>query len=382
MRTGYLILALALALVAADAAGKSKGKEGRDDRGRVVDVDCDRGRSLNDALERRDASLDVRVRGTCVEDVVVRRGNVTLRGIDGATIQGSISFDPNDPANEAAAYGAVFMQDLTVMGASGSGISVLAGARVTAELVRVSGSGGSGIRVDDGGHLSCIDCESYANGGNGLIAVSNATVRLEGDGFFSDNAVSGISIGSSAALTLANELPNDPEPVVVTTNGNLENGVVIFGGGSVLVDTEGTVEAHGNGSGPGVGNFGSGFLIGTGSSGFMSGVVNASGNDAGVFSVAGSLLMFGDANVSGNLIGMFVQNDGILRPTGTNTVTDNTFGILMQSGLLQLGPTSFSGNILVDMNLEFGAKVRSAALPGVSVFCDGTVLTREGFACP
>ena len=377
MRTSLVILAIALSLIATDVHAKNQPGA----RAGGMTVDCDRGRSLNQALARGGPTLHVRFRGTCSEDVVVRRGNVILEGEDGATIQGSLSFDPNDPA-AGGPQGPVRVTDVSVIGATDVGVGVLAGARVTAERVRVSGSGAAGFFVNEGGHLVCIDCESFGNGGNGMSALANATVRLAGNGVFSDNSVSGISVGSSAEVTLANATVGDLTPVIVTANGNVDNGIVVFGGGSILVDEGATVEAHGNGSGPGVGSFGAGFLVGTGSAGFMSGTVNASGNDAGIFVIAGSLLMFGDTNVSGNLIGMFTSNDGVLRPTGTNTLTDNTFGVLMQSGVLQLGQTTFSGSVVVDLNLAFGAKVRSAPLPGATVFCDGTVLTLDGFVCP
>lgn len=74
MRVRTLIQAgLCLVLVAAGAAAKNS---------KTVQVDCDKGDSINAALETKADELVIEIRGICHENVVVERDFVTLIGID------------------------------------------------------------------------------------------------------------------------------------------------------------------------------------------------------------------------------------------------------------------------------------------------------------
>ena len=63
------------------------------DRDSVI-VDCARGRSIQDALGKKnpDRPLTVVIRGACTENVTIQRDDVTLEG-DGGSIIGGIAIE-------------------------------------------------------------------------------------------------------------------------------------------------------------------------------------------------------------------------------------------------------------------------------------------------
>jgi hypothetical protein len=236
----------------------------------------------------------------------------------------------------------------------------------------------NGLQVFGGGFLRCIDCSSTGNGGDGIQVISSGSAEIAGVSDFSSNTEAGISVGGSGSVSLFSLEPGAPDIADISASTNGQDGIQVFDGGSILSVDFTNITANGNGTT----SFGSGILVGTGASGLISGQITTDGNDAGVFSVAGKLLFFGNVNAINNTIGLFANNNGTLRLAGTaNIVTGNTLGVRIDGSYLQLFNASFGSNV-VDIDLLFGAKARLTNSTPATVSCDGTELLSGAVCSP
>ncbi len=156
---------------------------------KTINVDCTRGDSINAALADKAEVLVVEVRGTCVEDVVVRRRNVTLHG-SSATTDG---IEAATPTNLEGA--AVLLDDAD---------------QVVLENLTLSGGGREGLRLQESGPTITVrNCRFEGNRTYG-VAAFNSAVELEdvvvsgnGSPCSTDPTGGGVGIGSffSSSLT-------------------------------------------------------------------------------------------------------------------------------------------------------------------------------------
>jgi len=125
-----------------------------------VIVDCARGRSIQDALGKKnpDRPLTVVIRGACNGDVTVTRDDVTLVG-EGAAVNGTISI-----------VGArrVLIQTLTVSSPNGAGISGTDNAAFTVEDSTIVRNATEGVMVRNGAHATLRRNRLADNGVAGL----------------------------------------------------------------------------------------------------------------------------------------------------------------------------------------------------------------------
>ena len=178
MRQPARILALAILLPVAAAAAPLK----------IVDVDCADGDSINKALGKKDTELIINVQGVCVEDVVVTRDRVTLRGTDPAVdgIQAATADDPFGASLLVRGARDVWIENLTLGGGRHAGLRVEDSRRnvnvvnsrlegngefgitLSASLtvltdVVITGNGFVGAGVSETAVLVCIDCTIVDN---------------------------------------------------------------------------------------------------------------------------------------------------------------------------------------------------------------------------
>jgi hypothetical protein len=161
-----------------------------------ITVDCSAG-SIRESLgDKGDKSkpLLLRVRGNCVEHVIIERDDVTLEG-DGAgvTITGSVTVDTGRRA---------VIANLTVWNATGDAVTVINGGSATIRRSNIADNGGYGVSVRNGSFARVEDSVLSRNGrtnteASGLFAGTGSTVRglrntMEG------NANAGIEVGDSS----------------------------------------------------------------------------------------------------------------------------------------------------------------------------------------
>lgn len=153
-------------------------------------IDCDAGDTIQGAIDAAPGGVPytLDVAGTCNENVVIGRSQVTLVGAAGATILGDI----NSPTVEVSGNG-VELDGLTIDGGSAA--------------VWVTDSGSAVIKNSDVGGGSTF--------GAGLVVVKNASVTLKGD---ENGAGSSVSSGGN---TITGGTDIDEGAGIVATAGGL-----------------------------------------------------------------------------------------------------------------------------------------------------------------
>ena len=155
---------------------------------KTIQIDCTKGDSINEALADKSDGLVLEISGTCVEDVVVRRRNVTLRGTSPAA-DGIQAATPSNPTGAA-----VLLDDA-------DGIVI--------ENLTLSGGGRDGLTLQESGPTITVrDCRIEDNTFFG-VAAFNSTAALE-DVVVTGNGTpcstnpngGGIGIGSFAGSSL------------------------------------------------------------------------------------------------------------------------------------------------------------------------------------
>jgi hypothetical protein len=161
-----------------------------------IAVDCSTG-SIGQVLgDKGDKSkpLVLRVRGNCVEDVIIERDDVTLEG-DGAgvTITGSVTIDTGRRA---------VIANLTVWNATGDAVSVINGGSATIRGSNIADNGGYGVSVRSGSFARVQDSVLSRNGrtnteASGIFVGTGSMARglrntMEG------NANAGIEVGDNS----------------------------------------------------------------------------------------------------------------------------------------------------------------------------------------
>ena len=224
------------------AGGLSLGKK----KPKTVTVDCTKGQSINAALEANvgEEDLVIEIDGICVEDVLIRRDRLTLKGddpdldgVEAATTDFTVA--PRGAAVAIRDATLVFLEQLKFRGGVGNGVRVTNARRfirivdcifedngfaglvvVDAEVfvANTTITGPSGIAVSESGLLTCRDCivdvsgtalsvnhyssaivlDSSLTGGNGVSAIRSSTVQL----FDTDTSGANLSLLSDAGASV------------------------------------------------------------------------------------------------------------------------------------------------------------------------------------
>ena len=172
---------------------------------KTVVVDCDKGDSINDALEEKAEELIVEISGTCQEDGVIERNNVTLRGVTpGATVVA---------ASSAAIFldrvSRVSLENLSVQGGTEeAGVLVWQSTGISVSDLVVEEGGSKGMTVV-GSTVIFSDSVFRYNNGYGLQANASDFIFLEGEVELSGNSYEGLLLSFQSSLnSLAASLPS------------------------------------------------------------------------------------------------------------------------------------------------------------------------------
>lgn len=339
--------------VAATAAAAARVK--------TVTVDCDRGKSVNQALEDSADELIVQFHGTCHEDVVIRRDRTTLQGLAPlAEIVGSEM--PEIPFGGA----------ITVLGASRvkladfaardgrRGVSVLAGGSARLEQVVSRDHVREGLTVQEASQATVVECSFLDNGTDGVGVWSNSELELPFDSTLvaSGNGRAGVLLSTGSGFQASSGAR-------VEVDDNVFGVAMQIGAALQAVD----LRANGN-------SF-IGVFVAFGSS-FASPVEV---RDSGVFGVAVTDRGFFDGGgpvIDNGAFGVYAQHDATVTFSGAVS-GHGSAGMLLDGTEAWIAGATVSDPV----TLSFGTRVDFAGGNSFTggVACDGTVLTRGDVSC-
>ncbi len=210
----------------------------------VIKVDCNKGKTIKDALKQADPGDTIRVTGVCHERITIKTDDVTLDGQGSAVIDGG-GGGPIEFSGVITIDGVqrVKLVGLTVQNGPGEGILGRRGAAFLVEKTVVQNNpNGVGIAVADHSTAELTDVTLQQNFG-GLDVFTSSSAILRGTIAATQNRNSGITINGLAVVEIrgANVNASDNDAVgVVVGSGQL----AIFG---FAASAGSTLNASGNG---------------------------------------------------------------------------------------------------------------------------------------
>lgn len=297
-----------------------------------IAVDCDAGQRLGTviATHRADPLLAIAFSGTCVEDVEIRRDDVTIRGGGPEpTVVGGIS---------VVTARRVSFSDFTVRESSSYGISVERGSSIELDYMVVEQHYASGVYLSQSG-ARLRDCQFLLNGFAGVDVENNSYAVLEGDTVSHGNIVGFLATTGSSLQAWSVGVPIEVSNNSVGLGADLSATMWLS-----RVDV---------------------------SDGFAG---------AGAFSTAS--ITAHDLTTTDTTIGIQVGESAGL-DLHDSDLHLNAFGIISDGGHVQVMDSTVDGNSVVDVGLEFGAQATFNGTNDVGVIsCDATVLSRGDVTCP
>ena len=369
-------------LFAANGTNKSNQPDAWHSNG--TRVRCDRGQSLKHALRRAREGAVIRIYGTCYESVEITTDNLTIYGVNGAAIDGSLA--ESEAVVRIVAARNLVLADLMVQNGADQGILATQQAQAILRNVSASQNGTVGLSVDRS-HLEIVDVTLDNNRTGGMDAYSASTVLAKGALSANNNGGDGLALNGKTFLELRG--------AQLTATNNAGSGVSIINDSRLQIfsfpEAQGSsVDASHNGF-AGIGILGSELGV-VGSQYFGSGanIISARDNAVfGFFAPAGSIISpHGTAKfiASGNGVGMLLEDNANLLIIGGLDIFKNGAGISAHGAgtltvvSLEPNPSRIVENH-VDLDLGFGTRLTTNAVEFGSISCDATVLTR-GAACP
>ena len=298
--------------------------------------------------------IDIVLKGTCTENVVITRDDVTIR-TDGVTPAAIQALDPGlaalqlDGAHRIRIDG-VSAGGITISGGS-TGITATRGSTLTLSHCTVSGASVNGVVSANGSTVSVDHCTIGPNTGNGVVAAHAASLTIT-DSVVSGNTGSGIVATRSSYARVGQDAAGTLTVKPVTVSGNGVNGIAITesSAGNVVggvIETSGSTNLF-------VGRASSG-QIGLGSNNLMGGVTIQNGSRAGVSVEGGNATIAFSAITGNDLDGITIFNGGSAR-----------IGILNNNSAY--APTTVSGNAREGIHVSIGG---AATIGGTTASSNG-----------
>ena len=320
--------------------------------------------------------LVVQVKGTCTENLVIARDDVTIKtnGIASATITAADSAHPVlrlDGARRIAIDG-VIANGITLTGGT-NGISASRGSTLDVRNCAVTGNSSDGIVS---AYSSAVSVDSCSITGNrqGVVAADAASLAIT-NSTVSGNTSTGCLAFRSSQLRVGQDASGTVAVKPVTVSGNGSNGISITEssagsvvGGTVTQNTASNIFVGRGSSGQ----------IGLGSNGLTGGVSITNGLSNGI-AVEGGNATIAFNTITGNALrGIVLSNAGSARIgiTNTNSVFGgNTISGNSTDGIgLFYSASAFIGGNTIDSNGGFGIIIGQAAADLVG----GNAITNNG----
>ena len=361
--------------------------EAKDESGnKTIVVNCDKGDSINEALEERADKLIIKIRGTCQEDVVIERDDVTLRGVGpDATVVAEYG-----PAIWVVAVSRITLENLTVSGGYGpgpyaSGIFLEGSSGVFVSNVTAKEnkyglrSQGSSLTVEDSNFVRNI---------MGLHLNSGSSVVFDGEEInIHENSRVGLVVGPGSALGTR----WSPGPRVLVNDNNIgiqfqlnseawfggpllevkrnQTGIIVSGSSSVDVSWT-NLEATQNGCA---------ISVSGGAVLSASGIVSE--NQLGLRVESGQLGFSG--LLADNDNGAYAGRGGLIHLGGAEVTGSSDHGVVVHGAIAVIQDSKIQENAAGDVDLSFGARVSFEGANDVgNIVCDDTVLVEGDVSCP
>ena len=237
-----------------------------------VVVNCNNGQSIQAAVDASIAPAEILITGICVENVLIRDKDVSLRGTQKPSLDGIRSVDPSMPALTVRGSVIAEINDLSFSNSAGRGLQIRDGARMRIANSLFENNGGAGVIVDSGAFVIATGLTLTANpanafvsnaqffctacdvndGGAAVVSTRGAVASLLDSVVTGGDGVIGAEIGGYADLDCVSV--DTPHPCTLNVTGAAAIGTfggtaVLFGAGDftgqLVADDRGTVRLDG-----------------------------------------------------------------------------------------------------------------------------------------
>ena len=184
----------------------------------TIKVNCDTGETVQSALDRLNGPATIKVKGTCYENIVISKDDVTIQG---GVFVGT---DPNQ--NTIRLFGArrVLITKVTVRGDK-DGIVAEQGGSLTVESSRIQNNAKNGIVANFGALVIVNECTIADNTGDGILASANSSLQLTSSRI-SDNGGAGVNVYEGSSAGIGVDFQGESKPNIIQNNGI--NGIKVF----------------------------------------------------------------------------------------------------------------------------------------------------------
>jgi hypothetical protein len=230
---------------------------------KVVSVDCTKGQKVQEAIDKNDGDLVVKIKGICIEDVVITLHNVTLQGTNPATdgITGAdatlsavtflyasdgtiqnLSISNGPGGGVTARFSSVLIENSRITGNGFNGIFSSVGGSIQGVGLEVTGNN-TGAHARRGGTFFCVGCNFANNVPRQAIATLGGVLSLLQTTVSGQRGIEASNEGSYADLDCVTE--DDPHPCSLNVSGEaaraFEGTAGLYGAG----DFTGRLQANG-----------------------------------------------------------------------------------------------------------------------------------------
>lgn len=238
-----------------------------------VVVNCNNGESIQAAVDSHPAPMEIQITGICVENVLIRDKDVSLRGTQKPALDGIRSAVRAFPALTVRGSVMAQVNDLSFSNSPGTGVGVRGGANLTLNNCLLENNGTLGLRVDSGSFVIgngltftantnsnsntsdaqffCTACD-FNGGGPAAVSTRGAIVSLLDSTVTGTLGIVADQIGAYVDFDCASVETTHPCSLNVSgpaAIGTFSSTAVLFGAGSftgqLIADDRGTVRLDG-----------------------------------------------------------------------------------------------------------------------------------------
>ncbi len=240
----------------------------------AVVVNCNNGQSIQAAVDANRAPVEILITGICVENVLIRDKDVSLRGTQSPSLDGIRSAVRTFPALTVRGSVIATINDLSFSNNPGTGVAIRGGANMTINNCLLENNGTIGLRVDSGAfaigngltftantnsnsntsdaQFFCTACD-FNGGGPAAVSTRGSIVSLLDSVVTGTLGIVADQIGAYVDFDCASVETTHPCSLSVTgpaAIGTFSSTAVLFGAGSftgqLIADDRGTVRLDGS----------------------------------------------------------------------------------------------------------------------------------------